>query len=306
MHSHHHHHHNSCDHTHVESFGKQFFIGVLLNSIFVIVELYYGFASKSLALVSDAWHNLGDVLGLLLAWGAIFLAKVKPNQKYTYGLQSSTIFAAILNSTIILLAVGGILVEAFTKILHPEHISSKTMIIVAGVGIIINSVTAFLFLKGAENDLNLKAVFYHMATDALISLGVVVSGIVIYYTNLSWVDSLTGILIGVIIIFGSVKVLIDAINLALHAVPKNIDINEVRSFLLSKDKVDEIHDLHIWAMSTNENSISVHLLMKKGHPGDDYLNEIASELEEKFRIGHATIQVEQGDGTLCKVGTVHN
>lgn len=301
-HSHHHHAHNHGDHNHAPtSFGRAFAIGILLNSGFIVAEVIYGISANSLSLLADAGHNASDVLGLFMAWGAVLLAKRKPSERYTYGLQSSSILAALANAVLLLVACGGISWEAVLRFSNPEPIASNTVMIVAAIGIAINGITALLFMSGSKDDLNIRAAFLHMAADALVSLGVVISGAVMAYTGWLWLDPLVSIAIALVIILGTWGLLKDSFGLALHAAPKHISTLKVKEYLASLTEVKEVHDLHIWAMSTNETAMSAHLLVKNAHPGDKFLRDVAHILEHDFRIGHSTIQIEIGDHTECNL-----
>lgn len=299
---HHHHHHDHGDHSHeISQFGGAFFIGILLNTSFIVAEIIYGLAANSLALLADAGHNTGDVLGLIMAWGSVVLAKRQPTERYTYGLQSSTILAALANAMTLLVVCGGIGLEAILRFSNPEPTKSTTMMIVAAAGIFVNGITALLFFKGRHDDLNVRGAFLHMAGDALVSLGVVVSGAVMMMTGWLWLDPLLSLIISAVIILGTWNLLKDSFGLALHAAPKHIDTVKVKNYLANLSGVTAVHDLHIWAMSTNETAMSTHLLMKDKHPGDAFLKEVAEQMEHLFRIGHSTIQIEIGDdGEKCK------
>ena len=301
-HHHHHHHHDHGDHSHaVSNFGRAFFIGIVLNTSFIIAEVVYGLAANSLALLADAGHNASDVLGLFMAWGAVLLAKRRPSERYTYGLQSSSILAALANAMLLLLACGGIGLESLQRLSNPQAINSNTVMAVATMGIFVNGITAWLFMAGRKSDLNIQGAFMHMLADALISFGVVVSGFIIRWTDWLWLDPLVSLVISIVIILGTWGLLRDSFNLALHAVPKHIHVAQIKNYLAGLEGVKEVHDLHVWGMSTNETAMSAHILMSGKHPGDVFLKEIAHHLEHDFRIGHTTIQIEIGDGTHCKL-----
>lgn len=287
-------HSHSHDHT-PSNFGKIFFFGVLLNGGFIILELIYGLQANSLALLADAGHNASDVIGLFMAWGAFILTKRQASHKYTYGLQSSSILASLGNAILLLAACVGISWEAIQRFSIPTNPASDIMIIIALIGVLINGFTALLFMSERSHDLNIQAVFTHMIADAAISLGVVVSAIIILKTGWTWVDPLISILIALVIIFGSWGLLKESINLAIHATPKNINISEVKSYLAQLEGIKEMHDLHIWALSTTSTALSVHLLMQNGHPGDNFIREITHHLQHYFNINHVTIQIEIGD-----------
>lgn len=296
-HNHSHSHRRSC-HNHDHSggnYGKAFVIGILLNTIFIIAEIIYGLQANSLALLADAGHNVSDVMGLFMAFGATLLAKRKPSLRYTYGLQSSSIIAALANAVLLLIAIGGIGWEAIQRFSNPQEISGGTVMLVAALGVVINGVTAMMFMSGRKGDLNVRGAFLHMASDAVISLGVVISGLIILKTGWLWLDPAVSITISAVIIIGTWGLLKDSVNLALHAVPNHIETSAVKDFLTKLQGVKEVHDLHIWAMSTTEAALSAHLLMPEGHPGDSFISNITHELQEHFNISHSTIQIEIGD-----------
>lgn len=283
-------------------FNKAFAIGILLNVSFITAEVIYGLSANSLALLADAGHNASDVLGLVLAWGAAILAKKKASEKFTYGLQSSTIIAALANAILLLVAIGGIGWEAIQRLGNSEsQINSQTVIWVALFGVFINGVTAFFFMSGSKKDLNIRGAFLHMAADALVSLGVVISGIVMMKTGWFMIDSIISLVIALLIVIGTWKLLTDSVKLSLHAVPEGIDYAKVKLFLANLENVKEVHDLHIWAMSTSDFALSAHLLMSC-NPDKNFLKEVEHELEHDFGIGHSTIQIEVGDNaTECKL-----
>jgi len=283
-------------------FGRAFAIGTALNLAFVAVEVIYGLSANSLALLSDAGHNLSDVLGLVVAWGATALARRKPSKRFTYGLGGSSILAALINAVLLLLVTGGIAWEALLRLRHPEPVVGTTVIWVAAVGIVINAVTAAMFMSGRKGDLNVRAAYLHMAADAVVAAGVVVAGIVILQTGWLWLDPLVSLIIGIVIVVGTWGLLHDSVKLALDAVPENVDRDAVYAYFCSIPGVTQVHDLHIWGMSTTETALTAHLVMPSGHPGDAFMADQAKELERRFKIGHATIQVELGDGAVpCKL-----
>ena len=292
--------HERHDHEHghahaPKDFGKAFLIGVLLNGGFVVAEVIYGVLGNSLALLADAGHNLSDVLGLLMAWGASILVKRAPTKRYTYGLRSTSILSALINAILLLVVTGGIAWEAILRFRQPEAVAGNTVILVAAVGVVINLATALLFMSGRKGDLNVRAAFMHMAGDAAIALGVVICGFVIVATGWSWLDPAVSVAISALIIFGTWSLLRDSVNLALHAVPEGISIVQVHQYLTSVEGVSEVHDLHIWGMSTTETALTAHLIYPGGYPGDDVRREICERLRTQFGIGHATIQIEVGD-----------
>jgi cobalt-zinc-cadmium efflux system protein len=296
---------HSHSHNHAPSnYGRAFGVGIALNTLFIIIEVIYGLKANSLALLADAGHNASDVLGLVVAWVAVWLTKRKPNARYTYGLQSSSILAALANAVFLLVAIGGIVWEAIQRINHPEPVMGNTVMIVAAVGIFINGFTALLFMRGSKGDLNIRGAFLHMATDAVVSLGVVISGLIMLKTGWLWLDPVVSITIAFVIVIGTWGLLRDSINLALHAVPAHIDHAKVKAFLAEVKGVKEVHDLHIWAMSTTEIALSAHLVMPDGHPGDIAIKGIAHELEHDFNIGHVTLQIELGEAE-CALAPEH-
>lgn len=271
----------------------------MLNSAFVLIEATYGFLSGSMALVADAGHNLSDVLSLLLAWAAATAAKRPASGRFTYGFKSSTILAALANAGLLLVAIGAILFETIRRFAEPAAVEGTTMIVVAGIGIVINAGTAMLFLRGRHDDLNIRGAFLHMAADALVSLGVVIAGVAILLTGANWVDPLTSLAIVAVIGWGTWGLLKDSVKMGLLAVPERIAEEDVRGYLGQLAGVEAIHDLHIWPMSTTETALTAHLVMPGGHPGDAFLHRIAHELEHKFGIGHATVQVETEADAHC-------
>lgn len=295
-HNHGHSHGHSHGHGHAHApadFGRAFAIGIVLNGAFVLVEAAYGFISGSMALVADAGHNLSDVLSLLLAWAAAAAARKPPSGKFTYGYKSSTILAAMANAGLLLVAIGAILFETLNRLTNPAEVEGWTMIVVAGVGIVINTATALLFMRGRHDDLNIRGAFLHMVADALVSLGVVIAGAAILLTGVTWIDPATSLVIVAVIAWGTWGLLKDSVKMGLLAVPEGISEEEVRAYLSRLPGVAAIHDLHIWPMSTTETAMTAHLVMPAGHPGDDFLREIAHELDHHHRIGHATIQIER-------------
>ena len=261
---------------------------------YILVEVACGFWSNSLALLADAGHNLSDVLGLLLAWGANLLAQRRPTSRYTYGMRSSTILAALLNAVILLMAVGGIVWEAIRRFSSEYQIPGDVVMITAAIGVVINFATAMLFVSGRKSDLNLRGAFLHMLADAVVSAGVVVAGGIILWTGAVWVDSVVSLVVAGVIFGGTWQLLTDSLDLALHAVPRGIKLVEVEAYFNELDGVNEVHDLHVWAMSTSETALTVHLVIPDGCPSDDWLQRVSRDLEERFGVGHATLQVERG------------
>ncbi len=304
MHGHDHHHthsHNSGP----QDFRAAFAIGTGLNIALVGLQAAYGVIGHSVALLADAGHNLGDVFGLLLAWGASAAARRAPSSRYTYGLRSSSILAALANAIILLIAVGAIALEALQRFGSPEPVAAKAVMIVAAIGILVNGATALLFMRGRERDLNIRGAFLHMAADAAISLGVLVSAVLILKTGWMWLDPLVSLVISAIIVRGTWGLLRHSFDLALQAVPPGIDPAEVRGSLERLDGVERIHDLHIWAMSTTETALTCHLVMPGGHPGDAFIAQAAASLHEEFGIEHTTLQIECGDAGTCALAPDH-
>jgi cobalt-zinc-cadmium efflux system protein len=295
-HGHHHPHHAHHGHSHP---NRAFAFGVSLNLLFTVVQVVAGLMSHSLALLADAAHNLTDVLGLLLAWGADTLSRRKPTERRTYGYRGTTILAALVNAVVLFVAVGAVAWEAIRRFGQPNPVDGVTVMWVAALGVVVNTATALPFLKGAKNDLNLRAAFLHLAADAAVSVGVLLTGFAITRTGALWLDPLVSLLIGVVIIWGTWGVLRDSFNLALAAVPSGVDIGSVRAYLEGLRGVEEVHDLHIWGMSTTETAMTVHLVMKKRPQGDRFLKGVMGQLDKKFGIHHATVQMETGGLKTC-------
>jgi cobalt-zinc-cadmium efflux system protein len=279
--------------------NRAFAFGVSLNLVFICVEVVAGITGGSLALLADAGHNATDVLSLLLAWGASALATRTPNHRRTYGFRRATILAALANSLLIMGAVGVIVWEAAHRLLRPTPADASVVIVVALIGVVINTATAMLFLRGREADLNLRAAFAHMAADAGISAGVVVSGVVLAVTGWLWVDSFVSLLIAAAVVWGTWRILRGSLNLALDAVPEDVDLSAVHAYLSSLPGVLEVHDLHVWALSTTETALTAHLLRPDPSNEDKLLREAAQTLCERFSICHVTLQWERGDGFVC-------
>jgi cobalt-zinc-cadmium efflux system protein len=281
-------------------FNRAFIIGITLNSAFVAIEATFGFLAHSLALLADAGHNLGDVLGLLMAWTASYLVRSAPTRRHTYGFRGSSILAALANAIILLVVTGALSWEAIRRLVHPEPVAGTTMIWVAAIGVGINGVTALMFMAGRKHDLNLKGAFMHMAADAGIAFGVVVAGIAIYLTHWLWIDPVISLIIGVIIAIGTWGLLRESINLSLAAVPQGIDPAAVENYLSQLPGVAKVHDLHIWAMSTTENALTAHLVKPDGRIDDPLLGRIQDDLHERFGITHMTVQLECGDSACLQ------
>jgi len=295
-HRHAHPHAHSHAHHHAPAdYGRAFAIGIGLNLAYVAAEAAFGVIAGSLALLADAGHNLGDVLGLALSWGAAVLSRRQPDQRFTYGFRSSSILAALANAAILLVVTGGIAWEAVGRLSQPVPVAGGIVAWVAAAGILVNGGTALLFARGRSRDLNIKSAFLHMAADALVTAGVVVTGIAVALTGLAWLDPAVSLVVSAVIVYGTWGLLRDSTRLALDAVPDAVDATAVRAHLAALPGVAAIHDLHIWGMSTTETALTCHLVMPGGHPGDAALGHIARELEQRFGIHHATIQIELGD-----------
>ena len=297
MHSHSHAH----DHTHSHGgdargarLGRAFAAGIALNVAFVIAEVILGLMANSLALVADAMHNLSDVVGLVLAWGASALALRPPSARFTYGFRGSTILAALANAMLLLVVTGGIAWEALHRLKNPGIVNETLMIWVAIAGIVINGVTAWFFMADRKSDLNVRGAYLHMAADAGVSAGVALAGAGMLLTDWLWLDPAVSLVIVATIFVGTWGLLRDSVKLALHAAPESVDPGEVRGYLCALKGVAEVHDLHIWGMSTTETALTAHLVMPAGHPGDDFIAHVVHDIEHRFRIGHVTLQIEMG------------
>ena len=300
-----HNHSHGHSHSHATNFGRAFAIGVTLNLSFVILEAVYGRFANSIALIADAGHNLGDVLSLLLAWGAAALALRQPTSNRTYGLRRASILAALINAAILLITLGAIAWEAIRRFGEPSNTNARTVMIVAAIGIAVNGVTAYLFATGHE-DLNIKGAFTHMMADAVIALGVVIAGAAMLYTGWTWLDPAVSLVIAVIILLGTWGLLRDSVNLALDAVPSGIDCDSVASFLGGLPQVAGVHDLHVWGMSTTETALTAHLIIRDPGVDNRFLSETEHELHHRFGIEHVTLQLEAGDETsaACRCSLV--
>ena len=312
----HHAHGHGHDHAHSHAHGvpadattatlRLFAIGIAINLAFVLIEAGFGWWADSLALLADAGHNFGDVIGLALAWGAATLGRRRASERFTYGLGGTTILAALANAMLLLIAVGGIVYAAVQRLMVPAPVDDTIVIWVAGVGILVNAATAMLFLSRRGEDLNVRGAYLHMVADAAVSAAVVVAGLVIRYTGLQWIDPVMGLVVAIVILVGTWSLMRDSMRLALAAVPDHIDADAVRDYLEALPGVTAVHDLHIWAMSTTENALTAHLVMPSGHPGDAFLCDIAETIETRFRIGHVTTQIETADGpSPCKLEAAH-
>jgi cobalt-zinc-cadmium efflux system protein len=292
-HGHGHHHH------HVTDFGRAFAIGIALNLGFVIIEATYGFIANSMALLADAGHNLSDVLGLALAWGGSLLAKRPPSRRFSYGLRGATILAALANAVILLIAVAFIVYNAVMRLIIPDLVQGETVIVVAAIGIVINGLTAWMFARGRQRDINVRGAYLHMVADALVSAGVVIAGVLIASTGWLWIDPVTSLLVAALIFLATADMARESAGMALAGVPRSIDPEMVEALLRDMPGVARVHDLHIWPMSTTETVLTAHLVIPSGHAGDTFLADARRLLNERFGIGHSTIQIETGRAEDC-------
>jgi cobalt-zinc-cadmium efflux system protein len=296
----HDHHHGGIGHSHApDTFGWAFAIGIALNIAFVFGEAIVGFVVNSTALLADAGHNLFDVLGLGAAWFATILAKRAPTARYTFGMKGSTILAALFNGVFLLVAVGAIGWEALLRLMNPVEVHGLWVMVTAGLGIFVNGGTALLFARGRKDDINIRGAYLHMAADAAVSAGVVISGLLMLELGWTWLDPVTSLVIVAVIIWSSWSLLREALVMSMSAVPSSVDAKAVRQFLSQQKGVSNVHDLHIWATSTTDVALTAHLLMPGGHPGDTFLADLCDALEHHFNIGHATLQIETGPETVC-------
>jgi cobalt-zinc-cadmium efflux system protein len=285
-------------HSHNDNLSAAFKIGIVINLLFIAAETITGFLSNSMALIADAGHNLSDVLALVFSWIAVIISQRKPTLKFTYGFRRSTILVALLNTILLLVAVGFIIFETVARLRNPLEINAGDVSLVAGVGIIVNGFTAWLFMKGKKKDLNIRSAFVHFVADALVSLGVVIAGVIMVLTGIQWIDSLVSFLIIAVILYGSYNLLIDSVNLALDAVPENIKIESVRDYLASLPEVTGVHDLHIWSLGTTDAALTVHLSTSV-QTNVNFISSIQHELHTQFEIEHSTIQIEFGGMDDC-------
>ena len=299
----HDHSHGGHAHAHAPAnFDRAFAVGIALNIAFVAIEAGYGLAANSLALLADAGHNLSDVLGLVLAWAAAWASRQRPTHNFTYGFRRTSILASLANAILLLVAIGMIVSEAIGRFSNPQPVASGTIMAVAGIGIVINAVTAWFFFSGRKDDINIKGAYLHMAADAAVSAGVVVAGFVMGRTGLLWIDPAVSLVVAAIITAGTWGLLKESVRLALDAVPEAIDRVAVESYLQGLPGVTHVHDVHIWAMSTTDVALTAHLIRPGRAIDDAFLHEAQHELAHRFGIGHATIQVEAGAGAdACKL-----
>jgi len=282
----HEHSHAPCD------FSRAFAVGIGLNIAFVAVESFYGWKISSLALLADAGHNLSDVAGLALAWAGGMAGRLAPDSRHTYGWRRASIFAAFANAVLLLVAMGSLAWEAIGRLRVPVQTEGLTMIAVAAVGVVINGATAMLFMSGRSRDLNIRGAFLHMAADALVSLGVVAAGALYLWTRWTWLDPVACLAIAVVIVVGTWRLFRQSLHLMFDGVPDSVDLKDVRAYLLSQPGVEDVHDLHIWAISTSDIALSVHLLMPGGYPGEPFIDAVTARLHDRFEISHPTIQIE--------------
>jgi len=299
----HDHDHGAHGHSHAppERLTRAFAIGITLNIAFVVVGIAAGLAAHSTALLADAAHNLGDVLGLAMAWGATVLARRVPTMRRTYGLRRTTILAALANGGLVLFAVGGVVWEAIQRLGDAHPVDGATVAIVAGIGVLINGVSALMFAKGREKDVNVRGAFLHLVADAAVSAGVVIAGLVVWRTGWTWVDPVTSIVVSAVILVGTWRLLREALNLLLDAVPAHVDPAEVEAYLGTLPGVCEVHDLHVWSMSTTEVALTVHLVLPWPSAAPAFLASLHEDLEHRFGIHHITVQLEDlGRGTCAQ------
>jgi cobalt-zinc-cadmium efflux system protein len=295
-HGHGHAHGEAVGHVHGPTSGTGFAIGIALNLGIVIIEVVYGLMSHSMALLADAGHNLGDVLGLALSGLAVVLAKRRPTTRHTYGLRRTSILAALANALLLVGATGAVAWEAIQHLIHPGPVESGPMIVVAGIAVVVNGASALLFLKGRDHDVNVKSAFMHLAGDAVIALGVVGAGLVIRATGWVVLDPIASLLIAVAILAGTFSLLKTSVNLAVDAVPDGIDLAEVRRFLGAFEHIDAVHDLHIWPLSTTETALTAHLVTRRARLERGWLVEMRAQIHQRFEIQHVTIQLEPAEG----------
>jgi cobalt-zinc-cadmium efflux system protein len=289
-------HHHSAGHYHATPNNQRrtFILTILLNLVFVVIEFAYGFIANSTALMADAGHNASDVLCLLLAWGAVVLARRRPNRRYTYGLRSTSILAALANASLLLVVCGAIAWEAIHRFSQPPAVASLMVSSVAAVGIVINGLSALLLMKGSKRDLNIRGAYLHMLADTAVSLAVVITGVAMFHTGWYWLDPTMSLAIVVVIVIGTWGLLRDSLRLALSAVPVNVDAPAIDRYLRQLSGVTDVHDLHIWGLSTTETALTAHLVMPGGCPGDVFIDDVAHILEERYSVHHCTLQIEQG------------
>ena len=284
----------SHDHSHAPAnFNAAFAIGIGLNIVFVAIEAFYGWKINSLALLADAGHNLSDVIGLVLAWGGALAGKLRPDARHTYGWKRASILAAFINALLLLVAMGSLVWEALHRLQSPEPVEGVTIMVVAGIGIVVNTATALLFMRGREKDLNIRGAFLHMAADALVSVGVVIAGALALWFGWTWLDPVVSLLIAAVIVVGTWSLFRQSLHLLFDGVPESVDLLQVKALLESLPGVDRVHDLHVWAMGTSEIAMTAQLVMPDGPAGDAFLQNATEQLHDRFEIEHVTIQVVQ-------------
>lgn len=294
-HGHGHHHHAPAN------FDRAFAIGISVNILFVAVEAYYGWRADSLALLADAGHNLGDVAGLVMAWGGALAGKLRPDVRYTYGWKRASIFAAFVNAVLLLVAMGSLALEAFQRLQSPQPVQGITVMVVAAVGIAVNWGTAMLFMRGGDDDINIRSAYLHMASDALVSAGVVGVGGLALWTGWTWLDPIASLVIALVIVVGTWSLFRQSLRLMFDGVPEQIDLPTVRRLLESLPGVQRVHDLHVWATGTTDVALTAHLVMPDGHPDDPFFEDATTRLRDRFKIGHVTLQVvREPFMTLCE------
>lgn len=289
------------DHSHGQAdFSRAFAGGIALNSAFVLAEVVAGFAANSMALLADAGHNLSDVLGLALAWAGAAMAKRPSSERFSYGFKKAPILAALLNAIVLLVAIGAILLEGARRLFHPEPANGGTVIAVAAIGLAVNAGTAWLFASGRKSDINIRGAFLHMAADAGVSLGVVVAGVLMLYTGMKWIDPAVSIGVALVILWGTYGLLKQSMGMSLAGVPQGVSLREIEASLLEIDGVGEIHDLHVWPLSTTENALTVHLVTPRHEERRRLLSAARKTLHDRFGLDHVTIQIEDETEAKCE------
>lgn len=291
--------HGSDTHDAPANFGWRFGIATALNVALVLGQVWYGFAANSLALLADAGHNFGDVLGLVMAWAALAFADWKPSGRFTYRMHAASILSSLANGLLLLVAIGAIAYEAILRLLHPQPVATIDVIVVAGLAVAVNGLSAWLLAGGSRSDINIRGAFLHMLADAGVSVAVVLAAVGIIFTGWNWLDPLASLLISVVILWGTWNLLREATRLTLNAAPREVDPDAVGEWLRSLPEVTSVHDLHIWAMSTRETALTCHLVTPRGHPGDAFLRQVAHDLHQQFDVEHATLQIELADSGDC-------
>jgi len=296
--------HEHTGHSHApKNFGPIFAIATSLNAALVLAQVYYGIAANSVALLADAGHNFGDVLGLVMAWAAHSLSRRQPTQRFTYGLRSASILAALANGVLLLIVTGAIALEAVQRFFAPNDVGAVTVVAVATLGILVNGASAWMLMAGGKGDLNIRGAFLHMVADAAVSAVVVMASVAIIWTGWNWLDPAASLGISAVIVWGAWGLLSESSKMSLGAVPAEIDPADVKVYLQNLPGVSEVHDLHIWSMSTTETALTCHLIIPTGHPGDEFLNRVCQELHDRFEIDHPTLQIELSDAGRCKLAS---